>query len=328
MSSPRTAPADSCSLLNAEPLPGTAAHEHVWVCLEHPGNWGQDILDGTTFGEELSAALAQKIKDAHARLLLIRAPGRAGQIAKDSARQVFVGVTTPGKEGLYSLRVASPQALLELPLDTPEQLLEHGATLEDSPIALICAHSKRDRCCAIFGRPIAADLATKHDPGKIWECSHTGGHRFAPVMIFLPTGYTYGRITSSSAQVAYQALTQGQPPLLTGLRGRSCYEAPEQVAELTVRNLLAAEGETVSLKDLHVSRETQKNNSDRLLLSLEQEGESTFSTVTHADGRRWIVQTQADILPEVYASCGKAPKAGKSVRVLDVSQEASGSPRG
>ncbi|MDJ0401814.1 sucrase ferredoxin, partial [Rhodococcus rhodochrous] len=66
-----------------------------------------------------------------------------------------------------------------------------GAALQD-PSALVCAHGKRDRCCAVRGRPIAAALTAAFGQ-DVWECSHTGGHRVAPSMIMLPTGYTSGR---------------------------------------------------------------------------------------------------------------------------------------
>ena len=31
-------------------------------------------------------------------------------------------------------------------------------------------------------------------PDEVWECTHLGGHRFAPTALVLPTGYSYGRL--------------------------------------------------------------------------------------------------------------------------------------
>ena len=76
---PPAIPSDSCSLPTDENLPGTAARESRWVLLEHPGGWGRDVLGGTVFGAELSAALKEKMAQVGARLLLIRQPGREGQ---------------------------------------------------------------------------------------------------------------------------------------------------------------------------------------------------------------------------------------------------------
>ncbi|QRZ61640.1 sucrase ferredoxin [Rothia sp. ZJ932] len=310
MSSPRTSPADSCSLLNAEPLPGTASTETVWVCLEHPGNWGKDILDGTTFGAELSAALTHKMRDAGARLLLIRKPGRAGQIDTHNSRRVFVAVTQPGAEKLYELTVDSPEDLLHLPLDAPHLLPTVGAQETGQTLALLCAHSKRDRCCAVFGRPIASALDAAFPDENIWECSHTGGHRFAPVAIFLPTGYTYGRLSPASARATFEALHRGDAPELEGLRGRSCYTPEEQVADLAVRSLLVEQGEPAGMNDLYVSRETPENNHNELMKV----------SISHTNGRSWVATTATRTLPEVYASCGKAPKPGKSVELVSLAE--------
>lgn len=312
-------PADSCSLLNAEPLPGTAATEKLWVALEHPGGWGKDVLDGSVFGDELSTALSQKIKDAGARLLLIRKPGREGQIATDAPRKVFIAQAELNI--LYEMTVEKPEDLLGLPLSQPE--LIPGIKVKNNPIALVCAHSKRDRCCAIAGRPIAGELVAEH-PGDAWECSHTGGHRFAPVSIMLPSGYTYGRLTADSARAAFGAMREGEGPALDGLRGRSTYEAPEQAAEIAVRELLAEGGEFPLVSHLNVSRETQTSESGFSAKTTPASDENlqdaplTHSRLTHLDGRTWAVSTRVQKLPEVYASCGKAPKAGKSVEVLEV----------
>lgn len=311
-------PADSCSLLNAEPLAGTASTEKLWVALEHPGGWGKDVLDGSVFGDELSAALSEKMKDAGARFLLIRKPGREGQIATDTPRKVFIAQAELNL--LYEMTVEKPEDLLELSLNQPEFI--PGIIVKNNPLALVCAHSKRDRCCAIVGRPIAGELAAEH-PGDAWECSHTGGHRFAPVSIMLPSGYTYGRLTADNARAAFGAMREGEAPALDGLRGRSMYAAPEQAAEIAVRELLAEGGEFPLVSHLNVSRETQtatgsfSANLGSQIDQSTQDATLTYSRVTHLDGRRWLVSTRVQKLPEVYASCGKAPKAGKSVEVLE-----------
>lgn len=83
---------------------------------------------------------------------------------------------------------------------------------------LVCAHGKRDQCCAVLGRPIAARLSTEFGD-TVWECSHTGGHRFAPSMILLPTGYTYGRLSAEqSAEAARRRPGRGVRAGTTGTK--------------------------------------------------------------------------------------------------------------
>ena len=55
------------------------------------------------------------------------------------------------------------------------------------PVFLVCAHGRRNACCARFGAPLAAALAARH-PRQIWETTHVGGHRFAANLVLLPHG--------------------------------------------------------------------------------------------------------------------------------------------
>lgn len=301
-------PTDSCSLPVDENLPGTAAQESLWVLLEHPGGWGRDVLDGTTFGPGLSAALKDRMAQVGARLLLVRQPGREGQAAKDAGarRRAFVAVTggrdfSPAR--LYSFEVTGAEDLLSLPLETPENI--PGAVLSPETLTLVCTHSKRDRCCAVRGRPIASFVSEQLADGSVWECSHTGGHRFAPVAINLPTGYTYGRLTFEQALTLAQEARQGRVAL-TGLRGRSSHSPVEQVAEVTVRRVLADAGEQVSPDHLSPSEMTAT------------EPNLYTARIAHRDGRTWVVTARRAELPPRPASCGKEPGPAFSWEVISL----------
>lgn len=56
------------------------------------------------------------------------------------------------------------------------------------PEVLICGHGKRDACCGRWGTLLHVELAARLDRARVWRCSHTGGHRFAPTAITLPEG--------------------------------------------------------------------------------------------------------------------------------------------
>lgn len=320
-------PADSCSLYDDEALGGTAGRATAWLALEHVGHWGRDVLDGSALGEELSAALKEAVDRAKLKFLLIHQPGeqrRALHGEPDAegnlTHRVFYAISTPGEERLYSFSVSTPEQLLDLPLDNPEELIQAtGAELMDSPLILVCTHSKRDRCCALRGRPIAAHLADVLPPGATWECSHTGGHRFAPVGIVLPTGYTYGRLSEPSAMVAYLSLAGRSVPSLHGLRGRSTDTPVEQAAEVAVRLELEKKGEEVTSDGL-VSRETSVQEAlDALNAAstnpaagpspeLSAENPTLEAALTsHTDGRTWVTFFERVALEPRPNSCGKGP---------------------
>ena len=120
-------------------------------------------------------------------------------------------------------------------LDRPEDLLTLDlATLPayDGPLWLVCTNGKRDRCCAELGRPIAG-LLTQEWPEGTWETTHLGGHRFSGTLLALPSGLTLGRLDTSTALAACEAVDRGEVPLDV-VRGRAGRAPVEQVRELHV----------------------------------------------------------------------------------------------
>jgi hypothetical protein len=162
----------------------------------------------------------------------------------------------------------------------------------------VCTNAKRDVCCAVRGRPVALGAAAER-PGRVWECSHTGGHRFAPTGVLLPHGQTLARLDAARAVEVVDRAAQGELPLgAIGSaydRGRSPLEPAGQVAESFVRTELGETGLTA------------------LATGLEPVGDDTWvATVRHRDGRRWQVDVRrVEGEPELPASCGKA--AGPTV---------------
>lgn len=98
----------------------------------------------------------------------------------------------------------------------------------------VCTNAKRDRCCAVRGRPVAAALQQAFGE-QVVEISHLGGHRFAATMLVLPTGYSYGFLDPESAHTVVAAAHEGlvHP---AHLRGRADLSGPAQVADAFWRN--------------------------------------------------------------------------------------------
>ncbi|WP_235204342.1 sucrase ferredoxin [Nocardia otitidiscaviarum] len=325
------------------PLPGSATHITGWLCVEQPGAWGRDVIGDEVLGPDITAELAARTKAARVRPTLIRRPGRH---EFTGVRTVLLVSSHPERPWCERFEITDLNQLLDFDphlLNGPPPGI--GAPVADPPV-LVCAHGKRDQCCARLGRPIAAHLAAAH-PGRVWECSHTGGHRFAPAVVLLPSGLTYGRLTADTALETLAAADRNTLSL-TGFRGRSGHSPVEQVAEITVREHLRDIGDdtAVALNALTVTADsatwgtaeaadqaslaeadTSAGNTEvpasiapaaaRLGDEAAPADPATFAgaaQVTHRDGRRWLVTVHTSAYAPRQASCGAAPKPVKALR--------------
>jgi hypothetical protein len=58
----------------------------------------------------------------------------------------------------------------------------------DRADVLVCGHGRRDPCCGRFGTLLHVELTAAVPDARVWRCSHTGGHRFAPTAITVADG--------------------------------------------------------------------------------------------------------------------------------------------
>lgn len=292
-----------CSAAAADlPLLGTAATVTGWLCIEHPGAWGRDVIGDEVLGPEITAELAARTTAAKVRPTLIRRPGRN---EFTGTRTVLLVSSRPEGSWCERFEITDLRQLFDIDLhlvDGPPPGI--GVRVED-PLVLVCAHGKRDQCCALLGRPIAAALAAAN-PGRVWEASHTGGHRFAPAVVLLPSGLTYGRVDSTAAEALLAAADTGEVSL-TGLRGRSCYDPIAQLAEVAVRQQLPplpADALTVTPDPTPTADPTLAG----------------AALVTHSDGRRWRVTARTVAAAPRQASCGAAAKPATYLEPAAVEQ--------
>ncbi|WP_190817942.1 sucrase ferredoxin [Saccharopolyspora pogona] len=281
------ADAATCAALSetlAEPMPGTAAVADSWLCLEQRGPWGHNALTQSHLDPELGRALSARAGQHRVRIQLIRHPGRHADTAGDQPRRVFLAHTAPGTGWLRTATTTDPAELLELDFARIAAGHHDGwGQPATEPLLLVCTNGRRDRCCALLGRELITELAGRHD-GTVWESSHTGGHRFAPAAVVLPSGYTYGRLNAQTADAVLSSAAAGKV-VLDHCRGRSTWSRAGQAAELALRERL---GEYLA---------------DALRVTSE---EAHQVLIDHQDGRSWqVVVRERELDPPRPNSCGK-----------------------
>jgi hypothetical protein len=163
---------------------GTAFVQPRVLLVEQPGPWGAAGLRESHFDPAIAQELEARAGRADVRVQAIRRPGRT---APNARRRWALADATDGSEILRWGTYDADAELLDLPLDGSV-----GIT-DTEPLYLVCAHGRRDPCCALRGRPVAAAIQAIR-PGRVWECSHLGGHRFAANVLVLPAGLLYGRV--------------------------------------------------------------------------------------------------------------------------------------
>jgi hypothetical protein len=212
-----------------EPVFATASRVDRWMLVESPGPWGpRSLPQSRGLDDELVQRLQQRAKAAHARLVLIRRPGRTrAQDSSEPGRAVYAADCRPGRERLVRRTVADDGELdrLEPPFDGGD-LTGWGPA---GTLVGVCTQVAHDPCCAVRGRPVAAALAISH-PELTWEISHIGGDRFAANLLVLPGGHYLGRVPPALAGEVLDTLLTGRRPT-PYYRGRIVWRTAVQAAQ-------------------------------------------------------------------------------------------------
>ncbi|MGI9197113.1 MAG: sucrase ferredoxin [Candidatus Nanopelagicales bacterium] len=218
-----------CSPLAArEVMAGTAPRARWWWLIDVPGPWGRDPL--ATCRVEAVRDLASTPER---RVLLVRRTGRHPAADPSGPVRIWVAGALPGDPQPRVAVVADPRELLAWdPAHPPEGLL---AADPEAPRLVICTNARRDLCCGLDGRALAQAV----DSPLVWECSHLGGHRFAPTALDVRQGVAYGRLTAEVARrlvsddghggMADASLSRWSVPWM---RGRTSLPPAAQAAEI------------------------------------------------------------------------------------------------
>ena len=208
----------AASLEVGESLLGTAVESvDRWLLLEVTDPWAPKALQSEALPDAVKTRLAQWLEVPRTRLQLVRRPGRVGQ-----NRSFALVSTTPGHRFVVRRELGAYEDLLDVDLDA----LPTGSP---TPLCLVCAHGRRDRCCGTLGSAVFRALQTRGV--DVWQTSHLGGHRFAACALSLPHGLMYGRLRPAHADAFAAAHQAGQVGDLELFRGRCAYDRPTQAAE-------------------------------------------------------------------------------------------------
>ncbi|MCY3720289.1 MAG: hypothetical protein OXG07_12125 [Anaerolineaceae bacterium] len=250
------------SLEAGDSLIGSAPHRRLWLLLEVDAPWGPQALADSDLPpavrEHIEAFLAGT---PDAGVLFIRQqPARAGL-------RLFLAVGDASFPALYALTLERYEDLLSLDFASLARG-ERPECRDDEPLYLTCTHGVRDRCCALAGMPMYAALRERVGD-RAWRCSHVGGHRFAPTMVFLPEGLCYGRMPLEALDDVLDRHRAGQLEP-RWLRGRSAWPQPAQAAATLLRQrdgLATIEG--LQLLDL------QSDGEERWVVTFDAPGQTS-----------------------------------------------------
>jgi hypothetical protein len=198
---------------------GTAFPAARLLLVEQPGPWGRAGLRESHFDPATAAALEARAGSAGVRVIAVRRPGRT---PAEAIRRWAYADTRDGHTRLCWGEYHRDEELLDLPLDGS------AGRPDPDPLYLVCAHSRHDTCCALRGRPVAAALDEQR-PGRVLECSHIGGERFAANVLMLPSGLVYGRVLPFAAPEFVAAAEAGEV-IGALLRGRIGFVPVAQAA--------------------------------------------------------------------------------------------------
>lgn len=119
-------------------------------------------------------------------------------------------------------------------LTQPERLEEFAVYRQSTELIreiLVCTHGNVDIACSRFGYPIYQQLrsefvATSRGQLRVWQCSHFGGHRFAPTAIDLPEGRYWGHLEPKFLKqlIEQQGAISQLPKFYRGWAGLSRFE--------------------------------------------------------------------------------------------------------
>ncbi|MEM7184941.1 MAG: sucrase ferredoxin [Spirochaetota bacterium] len=244
-----------CSLISesvGEDLLGTANTVDHWLLIELPLPWQASVFQENPIIGPIYSLYKRLTfyKGIRLRLLLLAPDKNYSQ--KNKTRIMYY--SRPGTDFVayekHEFIVPETKAL-DLALAILNQLGSKKGAMDRFQIyrqetqhiseIIICTNGRIDSACSKFGFPLYRKLrknfssidgsATKDKiQYRVWQCSHFGGHRFAPTLIDLPHGRYWGRMNSKVFQQIISS-SGDLSALENNYRGWSGFDKFVQIAE-------------------------------------------------------------------------------------------------
>lgn len=230
-----------------EPMFATGSQVRGWLLIEVRGAWGEDAIHASALNEHVPRHWKDELKRRHIRAACIRSDSRAEapgvRLFTCTARRPGAGAAPLWGRHVDSL-VDVAAAVEHLRADEPP-----GAEWEhmQESLILVCTNGRHDQCCANLGRPLVRALRNSRWAGRVWECSHIGGDRFAANLVILPDSLYFGRVDPETVPGLLAGLDERRIDLAL-FRGRTSFSLAEQAVEHFVRRELdidAVDGVTI-----------------------------------------------------------------------------------
>jgi hypothetical protein len=168
---------------------GSAGYYEGFVLVEQPLPWPGDVSE--------MPELVEVAKVAHRARLRLQAVAQAARPDADGSLRMVICYrsTRPGWAGPMGRceGLVEPASLGE----AVQAMVAEAAGVPEAGVGdavadvLVCTHGRRDVCCGGRGMELLGALAGAPAFGqtgvRLWRTSHTGGHRFAPTAIALPS---------------------------------------------------------------------------------------------------------------------------------------------
>jgi len=212
---------------------GSAVQVDVWLLIEYGYAWKAKALEDNILPRRATRAVAALSAQFEQMGYALRV-----QFVKQAATELHSPrlYFADGRDGCWRLSRLQLSGYDEFPtLDAGLLVAEEqpGFIPCNENIYLVCTNGQRDVCCARFGRPLYSTLHAAFD-ARIWQTTHVGGHRHAPNLLCLPSGYIYGHVSPERGVALVEGHDRGELDL-NRLRGRSHYAPHVQAGEIFAR---------------------------------------------------------------------------------------------